>query len=307
MRVAILGATSMLAADYVATAIESGSSERFVLFARDPARASGEMARRHVALPPPCRSLDRFAEGEWDAVINFIGVGDPARAVRMGADILRLTRQWDEAVLAYLADRPQCRYVFLSSGAAFGENVSTPVDGSSRTVFPINALTPSHWYGIAKFYAETLHRATPDRSIIDLRIFNYASEYIDLGHRFLISEVLRTLVEDSILSVDPRDMRRDYLGRQDFARLMGACLAAPTGTNQAIDAHSLAPISKQELLDVFHDRFGLRYEVRGGGIDATGQKSAYFSHNSTAADLGFVPRYTSADTLIAVATKLLAA
>lgn len=307
MRIAILGATSMLAADYVATVLENGSAGQFTLFARDPARAHEAMVRRHVAVPPRCQPLDRFGAGDWDAVINFIGVGDPARAVRMGADILRLTRRWDEAVLDYIEDRPHCRYLFLSSGAAFGENVAAPLDRATRAAFPINDLTPAHWYGIAKFYAEAVHRAVSDRSIIDIRIFNYVSEYVDLGHRFLISEVLRAVVEQDVLSVDPRDMQRDYLGRQDFARLIAACLAAPDGTNRAVDAHSRAPISKRDLLDLFHDRFGLRYEVTGGGIDATGRKSAYFSRSGAAAELGFEPRHSSADTLIDVAAKILAA
>lgn len=294
----------MLAADYVATALQDGSVHEFTLFARNPRRAAEAMTSRGVTVVPECLPLDQFGCAQWDAVINFIGVGDPARAVLIGADILRLTQHWDEKVLAYLEDHPFCRYIFLSSGAVFGENVSSPSQDMTRAKFPINNLQPSHWYGISKFYAEALHRATPNQSIVDVRVFNYVSEFVDLTHRFLISEVLRAVKKNEIISVSAADIRRDYLSRQDFTRLINVCLAAPEGINAAVDAYSISPISKFELLALFKENFNLQYNILGGGIDATGVKSAYYSRNTIAAEFGFVPRHTSAETLLSVARKI---
>lgn len=305
MRVAVLGATSMLAADFVAFGLGTGAPYRFSLFARDPARARAALATRGVSAAD-CRPLDAFEDGEWDAVLNFVGVGDPARAVAMGASILEVTRAWDDRVLGYLDARPACRYLFLGSGAAFGTRIVGPIGPETRACFDANALPSSAWYGVSKFYAEAVHRARPERSIIDLRVFNYLSPSADLSHRFLVNEMIAAVRDDRVLSVAPGDMRRDYLGQEDFAALVAACLRAPAGYNGAVDAYTRSSISKAEMLDLFRGRFGLRYEVTSGGIDATGAKSDYYSVNRAAEALGYRPRHGSADVLAAVAAEILA-
>lgn len=305
MRIAILGATSMLAADFVASGLAGRPTYDVTLFSRDSARATAMLALRGVPVMPASRSLDGFADGQWDAIINFVGVGDPARAVVMGADILRITREWDDRVLDYLGAHPRCRYIFLSSGAAFGLAVADPADRETRASFDINRLKPSAYYGISKFYAEALHRSHADRSIIDVRIFNYISEFADLDHRFLVNEALAAIRDGRTLKVDPVNIWRDYLGRADFAHLMTACLEAPSGYNGAVDAYSLSPISKMAMLDFLKLRFGLEVEVSGGGIDATGIKSRYFSCNRAAEALGYRPGSSSIDTLERVASYIL--
>jgi nucleoside-diphosphate-sugar epimerase len=307
MRVAILGTTSMLAADFVAFSLARACPYRFVLFARDPARIEAALRKRGVVELPECRALDSFGDEGWDAIVNFIGVGDPARAIEMGADILHITRSWDDRVLEILQHNPDCRYVFLSSGAAFGQAAGgEPVDAATSARFAINALPVSAFYGISKFYAETVHRAQTGRCIVDIRIFNYLSAAADLGHRFLVNEMIAAVKNGTVLSVDPNDMWRDYLGIEDFAALMDASLAAPAGFNQAVDAYSLAPISKMEMLALFEAEFGLRFETRGGGLNATGAKSQYYSSNRAAEALGYRPRFSSQDTLTAVTRSILA-
>lgn len=306
MRIAILGATSMLAADFVAFSLKRQAPYSLTLFARDPDRIREAIARRTASALPDCQPLEAFADGHWDAIVNFVGVGDPARAVAMGADILRVTRLWDDRVLAYLDTHPGCRYVFLSSGAAFGVTGSDSLDLTTSARFAVNDLQPRAYYGISKFYAEAVHRSQADRSIIDIRIFNYISEFADLNHRFLINEMIAAVRDGRPLSVDPNDMWRDYLGTEDFAALMAACLDAPPGFNAAVDAYSRGPISKMEMLALFRDEFGLVFQVSGGGIDATGVKSNYYSRNRLAETLGYRPRSGSTDTLKSVAHRILA-
>jgi nucleoside-diphosphate-sugar epimerase len=255
---------------------------------------------------PPCLPLPAFSEHPWDAIINFVGVGDPARAIAMGADILNITRAWDDRVMEYLDANPACRYIFLSSGAAFGSGHDDAMDDRTVARFPLNALQPSACYGISKFYAEAVHRSRPDRSILDVRIFNYLSNAADLSHRFLVNEVLAAIRDRRTLQVDPNDLWRDYLGTSDLAGLMAACLRAPEGSNAALDAYSRAPISKMAMLDFFKDAFGLSFEVGQGGINATGTKSLYFSRNRIAEAYGYHPVHGSIDTLRSVATHILA-
>ncbi|WP_230782375.1 NAD-dependent epimerase/dehydratase family protein [Sphingomonas sp. Leaf37] len=305
MRIAILGATSMLAADFVAYSLGKQAPYRFALFARDPDQIRAALGRRGITAFPECGRLAEFVDGEWDAVVNFVGVGDPARAAAMGADILRITREWDDRVLDYLQSHRNCRYIFFSSGAAFGMSASQPSASQSSACFNINDMTVSAFYGISKFYSEAVHRANPDMSIIDIRIFNYISQYADLNHRFLINEVIAAAKNDTTISVDANDMWRDYLGQEDLSTLVAICLAAPSGYNGAIDAYSLAPISKLQILQLFEEQFGLKYRIDGGGINATGSKSNYYSTNKIAQSLGYYPHFTSEQTVQNVAKKII--
>lgn len=305
MRIAILGATSMLAADFVSLSLDRDSSSKFTLFARRPEQIVPAMHMRGVTNVPPCLPLDEFSTASWDAIINFIGVGDPARAAAMGAEILQVTQFWDRRVLDYVERNPACRYIFTSSGAAFGGAAADVVGPESAASFEINGLQPSAYYGIAKFYSEATHRAFPDHSIIDVRIFNYLSRFADLTHRFLINEIIGAVRDGRTLKVTAGEMCRDYLGREDLTRLLVACLQAPPGYNGAIDAYSLAPTSKAEILNLFVERFGLTYEVAGNAFDATGVKSRYFSENREAATLGYLPSATSLETIERVADAVL--
>lgn len=309
MRVAILGATSMLAADFVASALIGNSAYVFSLFARDPSKIAPALALRGVRDVPDVFALesfvDRGADEKWDAIINFVGVGDPAKAVAMGASILSVTQKWDQCVLSYLERHPKCRYIFMSSGAAFGLGVEDPVDRNTLSKFPLNELQSSFSYGVAKFYAEAVHRSQVHYSIIDVRIYNYFSRFADLDSRFFINEAIAAIRDGRVFGVDSREMWRDYLGEVDLANLLHCCLSAPPSYNGAIDAYSLAPISKTQVLALLKENFGLNFEISGGGINATGIKSHYYSLNRVASLLDFHPAFDSSTNIIESAKQIL--
>lgn len=305
--IAILGATSQIARDYVVQAARAGTAP-LALFARDPARIATWLEREGLAGRFAVDLLERFAEGDHTAVLNFIGVGDPARAVAMGAGIFDATRRWDDAVLGYLRRSPETRYVFLSSGAVYGDAFDAPVDGDSAARFPINALSTQHWYGLAKLAAEAAHRAEAGRTITDLRVFNYVSGTVDIEARFLITDCVRAIRDRRSFETTEQALTRDYMGPEDFYHLVAACLAAPAGTNAAADAHTRAPITKAALLDLLATEFGLNYCYVGtaAAVNATGVKPCYYSLDRTAAAWGYSPRYDSADTLRTEIAALLA-
>lgn len=306
MRVAVLGATSRLASDYVYQAA-SRDDHQYTLFARDPAAVAEWLAR--CGVDGRATDIDRrfaFAslasfdtDGEYDAVVNFIGVGDPARAKALGADIFTVTREWDDRALAYLDGHSTARYVFLSSGAVYGGGFDAPVDRQSVARFPVNALDASSWYGLAKLGAEAVHRARPHQSIIDLRIFNYVSRFVDVAARFLITDAVRAIRTDETLDVSHAPMVRDFLGLDDLYGLIAACLDAPAGTNAPADAFSRAPIAKDALLQLLHEEFGLRYRYDPATalVEATGSKANYYSMDRTASAWGYQPTRSSADVL----------
>lgn len=300
MRLAILGASSHIAKDLIASLAEH-TAYQCTLFVRVPKALDAELLQIAEQKGYAVRDYAGFDDScQFDAIINFVGVGDPARAVQMGSSIFTVTEQYDNLALAYLANHPGCRYIYLSSGAAYGSNFATPITEASAAIFPINTLQPQHWYGAAKFQAECRHRALPDAAIVDVRVFSYFSHRQAPEARFFLSDILRALHAGTMLEVAPDDMLRDYLTPADFMQLIDRILQAPA-CNAAVDCYSLAPVGKFELLAALDEQFGLKFTVAGdqARVNATGPKAHYYSHNRKAEQLfGYVPGDSSLSGLL---------
>jgi nucleoside-diphosphate-sugar epimerase len=295
MRLAILGASSHIAKDLVASIAEQ-TTYQCTLFVRAPGSLDTELqaiAERKAFAVLDYAGFD--VSCQFDAIINFVGVGDPARAVQMGKDIFTVTEQYDNLALDYLQRHPQCKYIYLSSGAAYGTNFETPITEASKAVFAINALKPQDWYGAAKLQAEFRHRALPAAAIVDVRVFSYFSHRQAVEARFFLSDILRALRAGTVLEVAPDDMLRDYLTPADFLQIIDRILQSPP-CNEVIDCYTLAPVGKFELLAALGETFGLQHTVAGdqARVNATGPKAHYYSHNRKAEQLfGYVPSDTS--------------
>lgn len=298
MRIAILGATSQIARDLIVSFSENMEHDLF-LFARRPEEIEKWLARSGLEGCYPVGNFAGFAQHEFDAILNFVGVGNPAQLVAMGNAIFDITLRFDELALEYLHVHPACRYLFLSSGTAYGSKFDEPATRDTPAIIQLNHLAPSDWYGMAKLHAECRHRAHPEFSINDIRVFNYFSRSQDIAARFLISDILRAILEKTTLQTSSDFIVRDYLHPSDFHMLIGALLSAPTH-NAPVDCYSLAPVDKSSLLAAMQDRFGLHYEVSEStaGMNATGQKPHYYSLNRRAADFGYQPAWTSLEGIL---------
>jgi nucleoside-diphosphate-sugar epimerase len=246
-----------------------------------------------------------FARNEFDAVINFVGVGNPAQLVAMGNTILDITLRFDDLVLDYLRAHPACRYLFLSSGTAYGSRFDEPVTLDTPAVIPLNHISPSDWYGMAKLHAECRHRAHPEYAINDIRVFNYFSRSQDISARFLISDILRAVLEKTNLQTSSDLIVRDYLHPSDFHQLVRMLLSAPAN-NTPMDCYSLAPVDKPTLLAAMQKEFGLCFEVSESSVNvnATGRKPHYYSLNTRAADFGYRPSLTSLEGIMIEAAHI---
>lgn len=305
MRIAILGATSQIAKDLVVS-FSAGEDRRLYLFARRPEEVMRWLESVDLDGRYSVDEFSEFAKHEFDAVINFVGVGNPAQAVAMGNAIFDVTLRFDEMVLDYLATHPACRYLFLSSGAAYGSSFQEPVTKDSMAIVPINNLAPQDWYGVAKLHAECRHRAHPELSIIDIRVFNYFSSTQDIEARFLITDMLRAIRDKTVFKTSSDYIVRDYLHPADFYGLVSTLLAAPPA-NAAVDCYSRAPVDKPALLAAMQENFGLQYEITkaAAGINATGSKPHYYSLNRRAADFGYQPGLTSLEGILTEAVAIL--
>ena len=305
MRIAILGATSQIARDLVASFSDTLEVDLH-LFARRPDEANSWLVSKGLSGRYPVEDFSRFTGHEFDAVINFVGVGNPAHAVAMGNSIFDVTLHFDEMVLEYLKGHPACRYLFLSSGAVYGSNFSEPAKLDNQAHVAINNLGSHEWYGVAKLHAECRHRAHPEWPIIDIRVFNYFSCIQDISARFLITDILRSIRDKTVLKTSSDYIVRDYLHPSDFYQLVRVILSAPP-VNSAVDCYSKGPIDKPTLLVAMQEIFGLRYEVceADACVNATGSKPYYYSLNTRAAEFGYKPALTSLEGIFREARMIL--
>lgn len=307
MRIAILGATSQIAKDLVVSLARHTSND-LVLYARRTILVDQWLVDHQLSGRYEVFDFSSFGvEQHFDAILNFVGVGNPAQAQAMGESILSVTLQFDSLVLDYLRQHPACRYLFLSSGAAYGCCFSRPVDESSVAKIAINSLSPQDWYGIAKLYAECRHRAMSAFSIIDIRVFSYFSQTQDIEARFFISDALRAIHSGAILKTSELNIVRDYIGAADFYQLVDKLLSA-SPKNDVVDCYTRAPVDKIILLEALRDNFGLQYEITTEnqiGTNATGVKLNYFSRNLKAARFGYIPRQSSLESILEGAAVIL--
>lgn len=306
-RIAILGASSQIARDLIASLAATGQNNLH-LFARRTKDVSKWLDNAGLSGRYPVDDFSAFGGHEFDAIINFVGAGNPVQILTMGNSIFDVTLQFDKLVLDYLRMHPSCRYFFLSSGAAYGTNFNEPASRNTSAILPINDLFPQDWYGVAKLHAECRHRSHPDLAIVDIRIFNYFSNTQDISARYLISDILRAIRDKVVLKTSPEFIVRDYLHPSDFLKLISTLLSSPA-TNAVVDAYSRAPITKPDLLAAMRKNFGLCYENSSvsSGINATGGKTHYYSTNTRAADFGYQPGLTSLEGILMESKKILEA
>jgi len=299
MNIAILGATSQIAKDLILSFAQY-TEHQCVLFSRSPNKVSDWLAAELVTSVYPSYSYADFPHGAYDAIINFVGVGDPARAKEMGAAIFDITYQYDQLALDYLKVHPACKYIFMSSGAVYGDIFSKPADNNSVAQVPVNDLDDTNWYAIAKLYAEARHRAMPDYGIIDVRVFNYFSHRQNLSARFLITDMLRAILNEEVFETSSENIVRDFLHPYDFHQLI-ECLLAAGHQNTAVDCYTRSPVDKKQLLSAMKDAFGLDYEIMGAdvGVNATGCKLHYYSlYKVLEQQFDYKPKYSSIESVL---------
>lgn len=182
--IAILGANSTMAGDYLEfTQIPLSC---FTLFAREP-----EAFDRH--LYTNVFNYENFNKiGPFDAVINFVGIGSPARAAVENLTVAEVTHRFDEMALSNFGLNPNATYIFISSGAVYQH----PTDyfrklKSSQEI----ELPNSGKYAYAKWLAEEKHRSLSELNIFDIRVFNYVSARQSINDGFLFTDIARAIVQ----------------------------------------------------------------------------------------------------------------
>lgn len=300
MNIAILGATSFIAKELIRVWVSTNKCHEIHLYARNVHHLKEfvtELDAKRVLLVE--KELCEFKHDyNYDAVINFIGVGDPAKAQSMSKTIMDVTFQYDDLVLQYMDQHRSCKYIFLSSGAVYGSDFNSPASSSKKAIFDVNLLNDAEAYGLAKFITEIKHRNRTDLSIIDLRVFNFFSKNQDLSSRFFIADLLRSIINSNTCDVSPEPMIRDYLHPEDFCQIID-CILSYGHLNLAADCYSLAPVDKLTILTELENAYNLKWRFASDVdiVRATGSKSNYYSENYVLSSLGYEPKYSSIETI----------
>jgi nucleoside-diphosphate-sugar epimerase len=306
MKIAILGATSHIARNLVYYFRRDSRYELF-LFARNQGAVNEFLKATEGETTPIVADFDLFPGGDYDAVINCVGIGDPGKQRNAGVELFRLTERFDGLVLDYLAGHEKTVYVNFSSGAVYGTDFASGVESTAVASIAVNGIAPADYYRIAKLNAEAKHRAMADRSIIDLRVFSFFSRFIDLSSGFLLAEMMRCVLERRPFHTNTIDIVRDYVAPSDLFSLVKLCVASH-GINQAIDVFSAGPVRKSELITLFARDFGLETLIdQEAHVSTTGEKLAYYSANRVATSLlNYIPALTSREAVRDEAKEIMA-
>ena len=256
MNIAILGATSQIAQDLILSFSNHKDYDLF-LFGRNINLLQKWINRENLNDKYSAQEYAFFNNSQsYDAIINFVGIGDPIKAQKMGSDIFKVTEQYDDMTLEYLKQHKETKYIFMSSGAVYGGSYQKPVNENTVATVDINNLKSTDWYAISKLYAEAKHRSMPELSIVDVRVFNYFSHTQDINARFLITDILRAIKNKKVFKTSAENIVRDFITPPDFYNLVQAIIDYEP-TNTALDCYTKSPVSKLDLLEELKSEFSL--------------------------------------------------
>ena len=299
MKIAIIGASSQIAKDLIISFHEKTNYDCF-LFSRNTEKVSKNFISRFNNFRYENLLYDSFSINDhYDLIINFISIVNEVFNDTSCSQVFKVAEKFDSMILNYLIKHPKTKYIFLSSGAVYGEIFDEPADNSSFAKFNVNNFQFKDYYSISKFYLEAKHRSMKNFSIIDLRVFNYFSSTQDLNANYLIIDVINALLNKKILATTSENITRDYITPYDFFNLIQKIIIFGE-LNIALDCYSKAPTTKFELLAKLERDFGLAYNVIGNESQKNVKniKMNYFSKNKLAETIGYFPKYNSIDGIL---------
>jgi nucleoside-diphosphate-sugar epimerase len=277
MKIAILGATGHVAKNLI---VGLAHDFELDLVARRPQRVRDFIEKEKLGMGGlRVRRMEEFYfQADYDAVINCIGAGTPEKVRDVGGDIFSLTEQFDNLIIGYMKTHRGCRYINISSGTVH-------VGGKPDA------------YRMTKLNAETKHRAFPQLSIVDLRLFSFFSRHIDMTSSYLMADIARAVLGKTELVTNGTDITRDYVSPADLCALVAKCIQS--SANVACDAYSSAPTTKSAILAMAQSRFGLKLRTtEAPASSSVAGSNDYVPLDRTARDLfGYAPTMSSLDTI----------
>lgn len=300
MKVAFIGSTSQIATDLIVN-MDKNTTYDCVLYSRNPEKQA-EWVDNNLTKKHETKNIELFEKDidiAYDSIINFVGVGDPGKVRSVGRNIFSITKKYDDLCVNYVEKHASSKYLFLSSGAVYGNSFCHQNDDLQEAKFSINQLGTEDWYGLAKLNSEAVHRSLSELKIYDLRIFGYFSRTQNVSGRFLLSDVIRSILKNEVLVCSSDNIMRDYIHPADFFQLV-YLLINSDASNGAFDCYSLEHVDKLTLLAAIKYKFGLQYKLieQHGDSDSLKSRHYYYPRHKMAAEIGYVPVHSSVDSVL---------
>lgn len=294
--IAIFGATGHIAKNLICL-FSKNTKHKLFLFSRNHSHLKKFISTMSVDDNIFYCDYETFQSYSFDVIINCVGISNPSEILNRRNEILILSEKYDGIAINYLKNNPFCQYLNFSSGVVYGDFSKPPNDDFSPN-FSLLDIS-NNPYALAKINSETKHRSLSSLNIIDIRIFSFFSRFIDLNTDFFISKIIESINNKKEFVTTKQNFFRDFIHPSDLFQLICLLLDKPA-SNFAIDVYSKSPISKYEILKEFNTHFDLKYSFKDDlTMDhPTGFKEKYFSLSRKAENLGYVPTFSSLETLL---------
>ena len=299
MKIAILGSTGHVGKN-LAYYFGNEYTHELFLFSRNEKKLEKTVSQLGLKKNFSVRTYDEFNNSKYDVVINCVGISDPAKIKSSQGTILETTEKFDTMTLDYLERFPESKLINFSSGIVYGGNFSSPI---TKTIlidenFDGNEKDGRGEYALSKINSEIKHRMLKSLNIIDFRLFSFFSRFINLDAKFLMCEMISSIMQNKKFLTDETDIYRDYIHPKDLFSYVKKCICKDS-LNDVFDLRSKKPIGKFELLNFLKEKYGLQYEIEPGvkSFNPTGFKRNYYSESRKAESLGYKPEYSSIGTI----------
>lgn len=289
-KIAILGSSGHVAKNLIFY-LSNNENIQLFLFSRSKNKVSKFLQQisnnRNISI----NSYQNFEKNHYDVIINC--VGNPQVENTSKSSIIEINEYYDNKVIKYLKNNKSSLYIYLSSGAIYGENFTKSINNNSLSILDIKKSNST--YAVSKLYSELKHRALFDLNIIDLRIFGFFSRFLDIQLNYFLSEAITTLKYNKELFTDKINIKRDYIHPFDLYNIIICCIKKQV-LNDSFDVYSKKPVSKFEVLNFMKKRYGLRYKIKKT-TNFKNIKLNYYSNSKKLLDLGYKPKFTSLETI----------
>jgi len=298
MNIAILGSNSMIAMDIYKMFVQHTSHDVF-MFARNPSINKSKYDIDFL-------DYAKFQEFDYELIINFIGAGDQNKLILEKNNIISTSIKYDQMVMNYLVKNSKAKYIYISSGSVYLSDFNNPAkENDSIKICKSDLINEEKNYQYSKIIPELVHLAEKDLNIVNLRIFNYVSNSININQSFLVSQIFKSIVDKKTFECNEINIYRDFISDTELFEIINlvndSCFI-----NDSFDCFSKKPISLYELLNLMKQLYNLNYNfLKTEIINETGIKLNYFSDSHDLLKIGYKPKRTSAEIITSVAKKII--
>ena len=298
MNIAILGSNSMIAMDIYKMFVQHTSHDVF-MFSRNPSLNKSKYDIDFL-------DYAKLQDFDYELIINFIGAGDQNKLILEKNNIISTSIKYDQMVMNYLVKNSKTKYIYISSGSVYLSDFNNPAkENDSIKICKSDLINEEKNYQYSKVIPELVHLAERDLNIVNLRIFNYVSNSININQSFLVSQIFKSIVDKKTFECNEVNIYRDFISDTELFEIINL-VNDYNFINDSFDCYSKKPISLYELLNLMKQLYNLNYNfLQTEIINETGIKLNYFSDSHDLLKIGYKPKRTSAEIITSVAKEII--